>query len=87
MATSCLTGEADTRTVAPRERTELWRRHVTDNQGQLAFDFILRNPTPSPAGLGFSAVATSSSWSSGRTQCGMNDRLRRPSGTVTTASG
>jgi AraC-like DNA-binding protein len=39
MATMYVTGGTDTNTVAPRERIDLWRTHVTDNHGRLAFDF------------------------------------------------
>src|SRR4029077_13594323 len=39
MAAMSVTGWTDTNTVAPRERIDLWRTHVTDNHGRLAFDF------------------------------------------------
>jgi AraC-like DNA-binding protein len=38
--TGYLTGGTHTHRVAARERTGLWRRHVTDNHGSLDFSFV-----------------------------------------------
>jgi AraC-like DNA-binding protein len=37
--TTYVTGGTHTHTVAAREQTQLWRRHVTDNHGRLDFSF------------------------------------------------
>ncbi len=43
MTQTYVTGGAETRTVAPNQQTELWRRHVTDNMGGLDYAFATQD--------------------------------------------